>query len=85
MLTILVGYLTNLRLSLKQLTAGVVAALIGFLVIRLRMQGSALHLAQAQLLQARYEATNKEDADAIKAAKSDMNAAMKEYNDAKQK
>ena len=48
------AFISNLKLSLSQIAVGAVAAIVGLLVLALRLQGSKLHATQVALLQAQY-------------------------------
>ena len=83
MLDSVFNYLKDLKLSLESYGALSLAALVGFLVLALKLQGGKLHKAQVELLRATVE--NQQDAEDARVAslRSAFNKAYQAYKDAK--
>lgn len=76
----ILNFLTNLKLSLTQWISVTAAATIGFLVVALKIQGGRLHKAQVDLLEANMRSQDKEDDDAVQAARMKFAEALREFN-----
>ena len=72
--------LSSIKLTLQQWGLVTLATLVGILVIVLKLQGSRLHYAQLQLLEANFKAQDQTDDDAVKAAKEAYEKALNSYN-----
>lgn len=81
-MSIILSWLSDIKLSLKQLAALSLATLIGGLVIALRIQGSRLHQAQTQLLELRFHASMDQQDARVDAAKAAFSKAKKAYTEA---
>lgn len=68
-MTKLLAFLSSIRLTLAQYAAMGGAALLGLLVVALKVQGSRLHKAQIQLLEVQVEQGLGDAASAVIAAK----------------
>lgn len=71
--------LSSIKLTLIQWTVLVLAGVIGFLVIKLRLQGSTLHAAQVALLKVQYDAAMATQDASVAQAQADYNQALSEY------
>lgn len=79
----MIALLSNLKLSLYQYTFLILAAIISFLVIALKVKGSELHAVQVQLLENSLKvALQKPQAD-VDAARAKYDAALKHYEESK--
>lgn len=72
----IVGFVSKLQLSFTQVAIIAVATLISGLVAALKLQGSALHRAQIQLLNQHIQNMDHTDDEAVQAARDVFN---KEY------
>lgn len=72
----ILGYISKLQLSFEQIAILAVVTVISGLVAALKIQGSALHKAQIQLLSQRIQNTDQSDDAAVAAARAAFN---KEY------
>lgn len=74
-------FLRSIKLSISQWLMVTMAAIIGGLVLSLRLQGGKLHKAQTDLLKANFDhATEKQDI-LVANAKDKLNKALKAYRD----
>lgn len=76
----MINWLNNLKLTLTQWLLVSGAALVGSLVVALKLQGSRMHGLQVQLLQANFKAQDKTDDDAVLTARKSYAQALQEYN-----
>lgn len=76
----LINWLTNLKLSVTQWLGITASAVIGALVIALKLQGGRLHRTQVDLLRSNMKATQKENDDAVEVARKKFAEALGEYN-----
>lgn len=79
----MLNWLSNLRLSLTQWATVTLGAIIGFLLLRLRLQNEKLHETRVKLLRSNHEATAQKHKGAVKSSREKYQQALKEYEDAK--
>lgn len=79
----ILGWLSNLHLSLAGYAIALLSAATGALIIAFKLQGSSLHKAKVELLLSKWSLTNTQDEKAVEEAKSAFQKALKEYDDAK--
>lgn len=79
-MTYLLGLLNSVKLTIIDYSMLVLAAIVGFLVIKLRLQGSALHAAQVALLKTQYDAAMSQQDKNVDDARDAYNQAMAAYN-----
>jgi hypothetical protein len=78
----MLAFLSNIKLTLLQWLYVAGAAIVGGLVVALKVQGSELHAAKVQLLEANLKATlQKPQADVLSAQRA-FNDALLEYTNA---
>lgn len=75
--------LNNIKLTLIQIIIGTTLILIGYLVLKLKLQGSSLHKTQIALLRKDLEIATAKDDDNIKEKKALFNKVLKEYRNSK--
>lgn len=73
-------FMQSIKLTLTQWVIVSLAATVGLLVAALRLQGSRLHYAQLQLLEANYNAQDQTDDEAVAKAKEAYKKALDSYN-----
>ena len=74
---------TNIKLSLTQIALLLLTGLVGILVVALRLQGSALHKTQRDLLAARLDLAVSNDLKNVADLRRAFEAADKAYQEAK--
>lgn len=72
--------LSNIKLSLLQYAYGMAALVFGGLILALRLQGTRLHKAQVDLLQAKYIAVDQQAQSRTKQAIKAFDEAMRAYH-----
>jgi len=77
------AHLASLSLSLTQWVILSLSAIIGVLLVTLKLQGSKLHAAQVMLLEQHLASQDEKNADAVKSSKDKFNQAYQEYLRAK--
>jgi hypothetical protein len=80
-MTTILNWLGSIKVTLSQVAVGVMAGLIGVLVILLKVQGSRLHKAQVQLLEQSFHSTMDQQDAKVDAAKAAFHAAKTSYYD----
>lgn len=79
----ILGYITNIKLSISQWAMGCMAAVIAALIVVLKLQGSKLHKTQVDLLRATFgSAMTKQDSIVDGARKAYLDA-LAEYEASK--
>lgn len=74
--------LLGIHLSVRQAGIGILALFVGYLTLRLKLQGSALHRVQVALLKEQYLHENERNSDRTATARKAFKQAYKEYTDA---
>ena len=75
----MIEFLKNLKLSITQWLGVTAAAVIGFLVLALKLQGSKLHKAKVDLLKERLDRKIDEKTKKVRAARKKFQDAMDDY------
>lgn len=79
----MLNFINKLQLSLVQWVMLSLAALVGMLVVALKLQGSALHKAQVQLLEQHIKTIDSSDDQSVKTARDAFSKALYTYHSAK--
>jgi hypothetical protein len=77
------SHLSSLSLSLTQWALLSLSAIIGILLVVLKLQGSKLHAAQVTILEQHLASQDEKNASAVQSARDRFNQAYQEYKKAK--
>lgn len=77
------NYLKSVRVSLETYGAMTLAAVVGVLLVMLKLQGSKLHAAQVALLEATFDNQDQLEDDRVAKLRLAARAARRAYNEAK--
>jgi hypothetical protein len=78
----MLSFFASIKLTLSQWLLALLTALVGLLLIALRIQGGKLHRAQVMLLAARLNANTDKADQLVMSAKNAYVQALQEYNKA---
>jgi hypothetical protein len=78
----ILGWVSDIRLSLKQIAALSLATLIGGLLVALRLQGTKIHRLQTELLELRFHSTMDQQDARVEAAETAFKKALSDYHNA---
>lgn len=82
-MSIIISWLSSVKLTITQWFGVVAAATIGALVLALRLQGSRLHKAQVQLLSLTFTAAMGQQDARVESARKAYHDALGSYEDSK--
>lgn len=79
----MISWLRSITLSLSQWLILTLAAIIGALVVALRLRGGQLHKAQVDLLASQIERGNEKDQESLQRAREAYETALRAYEEGK--